>query len=347
MQAENFVSSYRRELPNHGPENETSEFVRSARKYSGAFGQHLHDYLANQEPDVAYAEFEGQYTGWQHTMYQPHLNVQIRKDKIFDPATETSPQQLKEFSEQNFHLLTSALLPMWQSLLDGETGKNPGAKTIKQLQGRLALTGMPLFSTRAALGDEYFEDTYREKRATIEGTLNEIDAAIALLEIAKRRPHLHIVPGPYQFEHQDREFNSDLIAIDTEQQTVVGAQVKSRALDSNIEHYDKDHVMVIDGDCDLQNTSSRRFDRLSSQISRIGWAGLLAATVVRDLPSKGREATAYTSRYPIAYLMKQKSTVRQTVPNMPSSLPIASQHIESKLAPHLLRPEDDEASLAL
>ncbi|MDB5185308.1 MAG: hypothetical protein JWN38_1116 [Candidatus Saccharibacteria bacterium] len=290
MIAAEFVEPYRREIPDAELHRDPwAEQMHEAREVAHSFGVLLHDKLSgNYEPNTADLERLRLYPRW-----GMHAIANLE-----DAFIDSGEPWMKENNELNFQRLTLHFTNMWKHFL---RGTRPTKLEIKRAQDSLALHGMMGYKIKsdnasAANGYAYFEEENNEYRASSEGIIGEHDAAVVLLEVAKRVPGMIVLPAPDQFEHDRPRYakgtspngekftgpnrNTDFIVMLGEQ--VVGAQVKSYIDGERPNNYDKHRIILIDGSHDLGNQRAMRTRR--SYLKTVSWSGMICAERMLTTP---------------------------------------------------------------
>ncbi len=204
--------------------------------------------------------------------------------------SDKNPHALRYINGLHFHDLNTSMLSQWVTFMAGDEMPEPERRNfINHSQFELAQRGLWAARSRQRHAErtDYFAPGFSAARGTFEGMLNEIDAAIVLLELAKHNPGMSVLPAPAQFEKHAGSANVDFLV--TQNDRMVGVQMKSSVRDSDIDHYDKDRVVIIDGDTDMLNKVAARTKKLSSDKQMVTKAGLVSLGKIMDLSTTGKK----------------------------------------------------------
>jgi hypothetical protein len=283
MNAEKFSTAYQRDrLDTPGQmDAERARLLERPSQWSKAYGHILHDYLSGAPDPISRDDFRRlstDYAVWYATEL-PELEEEAHRRA----AQSNDHLDFRTINEMNFHALNRAMLPIWEDLLFTERGVQ--AASAKESQTVLAINGLLLYGEReeAVRRGEYFEPSYAEKRASHNGTLNEVDTAITLLNISLRNPDIIFLPAPEQFEHQASSRHSDFIAIQKSTRQARGIQTKVGVTNSSYDDYDPDYVTIVDGMRDLGNSYAVRTDARRSKKQIVGWPGLISLELLKSM----------------------------------------------------------------
>ncbi len=285
MDTREFVKAYPDSLkPGQIHSGPHSALIHDAQEWSYRFGLLLHMLLssqANDAPSMPTDDFDD-YMGW-------------AKHNVSDQEIDliTQPDGLRARNEINFHTMNRCMVNLWTPLFSRLWSSDK--ERLSQLaysQRTLAFMGTVYYVSRQDYtkhhGDHaLFEPAFKEILGTMNGFMQEYDAAIILLDIIRRHPSLTLVPAPLQFERTIKRTNVDFIVTDVVSQQAVGIQVKTNVRQSDINIADSDRVVLIDGNVDLQNVKAVRTRRRQSDQRVVPWPGLIAAHYIQSLRAKG------------------------------------------------------------
>lgn len=311
MQSANFSSAYRRDIPASQLHNgELANILAPAREWSHYFGQLLHDRLSDPRPELSSPETLdninqsfSEYSQWMLTDF-----TELEKNVVDTQMTAADPTDaFRASNELNFHRLNNIMKPMWLPVICPEMFDYPVdlkrsvTDVIPLIQDGLALSALSLYAERGVTATPsanyaYFADDYSQGRSCVEGIMSEFDAAIILLEVARRNPRVVVLPAPMQFERADKTTNTDFVIVSGDGRAV-GAQIKSSVKQADLERYDKDRVVLIDTRIDLGDELAVRTKSQSSNKNRVAWAGIICAQRVQATPVHGRQANRAMLNY--------------------------------------------------
>lgn len=241
-QPSNFRNTYAKTL--------LSPAARWAETFSYLVDAHLYDYPTD---DIAIEQLL--------TIYESDLTRQLLRSTI--KTGESVAAGRANFSPHlnalNFHTLNQEMSPNWWTLTGVGDRTPPDYLDITRMQTSLSIQGL-----RAARANRLHQiqprmsetqSEYDHLSESLTGQITEIDAAIALLEVAKQLPiderdDIVILPSPPKYEGNSRAA-SDFLIFDTAEKQVRGIQVKTRLRPSS--KYDENYVSFIDGVNDLGN----------------------------------------------------------------------------------------------
>lgn len=329
MQSQEFIQPYRRSIPDHGLHvGEYREALYEGREWARNYGQALYDNLSGV--DVNPEQYEGNYLSWVYDS----LPTAVEGLGGFD-----TPQQQRALRELSFHDINAAMYPMWFPVINNGNWQSylgDRASAINLSQNKLALGGLHYYLSRENIagkqaGYAYFDKDNEAVRHHIEGIANEYDAGVVLMEAIKPYPDLTVVPGPPQFEHDmDRSHvAADYVVVSTEGKAV-GVQVKSSVSKDQLDHYDPSRIMLIDASADFGNSRVLRTKQESSQLKRVGWAGVICAQRVSGIKTHGRTSHADYLGDSLHILCMQMRA-REIASKMKSQLPSATAIVRDRM----------------
>ena len=272
--------------------NELHEFVSKDTRLAGEqgtewsflFGKTLAQIILDEKSSMSTKETTrlfGDYEKWQDEKVDPYLDTlaEVRDNsEINQSARVAAGTQMQHFG---FHLLNRRFSTIWHSEL---TEAKPQVKqeAIKTSARDLAFAGTWLAYVREKQIKDvglsaFINATGQSDHSFLEGLLAEYDTAMVLLELAKKKhQNLLVVPAPAQFEYLSGKHNSDLIVQDKDTDSSLGVQVKNKVTFKDVEHYDKDRVMLVDAGGDLGNTKAElMIDGRNTKIKTFKWGGQL------------------------------------------------------------------------
>lgn len=314
MEAKQFAQVYRSELSERRRQyGVLPELMYEAREWSYHFGQILHRHLAAPSvPQVEATEVLPDYNNWLLRKFPP-LEASL--------VSRQSEESNKAFSELGFHRLNVAMQSLWYPVLNGGWNNDRAGRDlhIRNTQDLLALNGLRYYLAREEAATmqanyAYFAEQHKEFSRRVEGALNELDAAIILTEVIRKRPDLTVVPGPVQFEHGLRSRHNVDFLITSEQGTAVGIQVKSKVFEEHREHYDTERIVLLDAGADFGNVRARRIKPGSSRTRQVSWAGMICASRVGAIPSHGEQLSVLKSQgLDPRFITRQKMIAQQVL----------------------------------
>ncbi len=205
---------------------------------------------------------------------------------------------LRARNEVNFHAMNRHMLGMWEPLTRGGwSSEERRREHITYAQSSLAVEGLFYYMSRQRIADAdgshaMFTPAYKELYERTTGIIQEVDAAIVLLDVVRRYRNLTVVPAPMQFERsRQRRRNVDFVVVDAEAGRAVGIQVKSKVNPKDFAEADKDRVVFVDGDVDLGNVKAMRTQRGKSDRRVVAWPGIIAARRMSLIKTHGKGRT--------------------------------------------------------
>lgn len=352
MEYREFAAPYNPAQPLSTVHQEASSHLNGLTQTGHMLGRILHGYLMGESLSLENAhQTVTDYTRV-YGSYYPAIDRLRQADSIIDHKSAWRA------TAGNFYTLTGAMMSAWLPVLYDELDvpREDRLHGINVSQARLALEGLGVaysLKTLSSTPDEHYQHpenystditrqrtpymmfsaNYEPLRSWLVGYGNEVDAAIILLEVMKQRPNLTVVPAPPQFEAGPARHNVDFIALDTAEREAVGIQVKSSIYDAGkLERYDRDKIVFIDGQTDLDNTKAVRRGPYRSETRSVSWPGLISLEHFDRLKTYGKDAqTIAAFGYSPQLVMRWKMHVKQKLGKLPKRIPIATQRIRQRI----------------
>jgi predicted regulator of Ras-like GTPase activity (Roadblock/LC7/MglB family) len=340
MEAKNFANGYPRREVNPSDREDNETFIK-AEAYSEFFGTILHDALTGEKPEgVDVQSFAGIYREYNHFVYNAMKDYERR---LFESGKDYG---YKRISHLGFHWLNVAMVEMWHLLIapDLMTDEKFRLKKIEITQDMLAFGGSQQFTYKDRLAAKekdyaYFDSNMDKTREVLEGSLHERDAAIVLLDIAKKHPGMVVLPSPAQFERwagntETGNRNADFVVVDVPNQRAVGVQVKSFVSGNSTDgqsEYDPDFVVMIDGYMDLENRQKRRTQHTSTRLKGVSWAGMISADHVKKMSVHGPHATMLIDVYGKPAVMRHQFDAKTRLGTTKVNRQQLAQNIEPRI----------------
>lgn len=269
MRYDDFVRGYPREHGRHWyADGERRRITQHAADWAHRLGEHLHAHLRGGSVARGAAEAERElhaYSRWN----REHFVATVR-------AIQTHDGGERGVRALHFHTLAHCVLPMWRPIVGAGAAANVRQRRIAQLQLAVHAAHMVVRRRDNAPGGARAEAVL----AVQHGMLTETDTLIVLLEIARTRPELVVVPAPPQFESAVAGRNADLLVLDVRERRAVGIQVKTALADAAHVQGARRGVVLVDGIADLGNQRLTPLHARSSTTRVIAWPGLISAHVV-------------------------------------------------------------------
>lgn len=298
MKSSDFSEAYPRTLPDrHLAAKNFEDFDMSTSRYwSNFFGEILHDHLTDptgsnvtDDRRAVIGKQLHRYANW----------VAGERVQLVEKSSQHSTDESEKVAtELHFHALNGGMMHNWLPIV-GFNEQGGRSKGIAMGQAMLAIHGLQYYSNREGSAGKssdyaYFSAINTNHRYGFESRANEIDSAIVLMELMRRRKELIVVPAPLQFEKfgfesgrdSDHSPNADFIGIEEAQ--AVGFQVKNIVHEQDIWHYDNSRIVMIDAGRDLGNERYRRMAHESSRLKLVSWGGTIAAQHVLKLQVTGK-----------------------------------------------------------
>jgi hypothetical protein len=328
-----FVSGYTGVLP---PEEihrgSHSAPIHDAQDWSHDFGRLAHGYLSQEPLSPSELKNFEHYDNWHHDRSGNSRNRAFTNEAVTD--------RYRAFREVNFHYLNAPMLGMWRPLT-GETWRSPQQRDemIRYARDNVAREGLLCYTLRDAYAkqmggtDALFDDKGLELHNSLNGAMQEFDAAIVLLGVVRKHSNWTVVPAPLQFERSKAaERNADFLVIDTEAKQTIGVQIKSSVNQKVRQRYDPDRIVLVDGNVDFDNVKAVRTDRFRSDQKVVSWAGILSAYHASTVPIKNRKLSPEerTDILGIRHLAK-KVVADTVVRNYPDIVDRIDRRISAKL----------------
>lgn len=292
MEAVEFSQKYERDISSTLRRENIHRPNFRADLMSNIYGMTLHDALTGNEESLPLEP--GEIT---NHLYWAGTLCGVLPEKFATSPDETTGKQTQQLA---FHALTAAMAPMWRYLQlpvpeKGSAQHKQRTQELHTALACLAATGTVGYSVRQAMIDDGYQYYKREevaqiRRGRLEGFLNEIDVAMVGIMYALSRPEIVVVPGPIQFERRAGKANADFIVFDKIRRNAVGLQVKSRLLKVKDEELDRQRVVPIDCDTDLEATRMVKQTENRTSLMRVTWGGVVAAHHFTHLKTVGHNA---------------------------------------------------------
>ena len=333
MEAKKYIEAVAEYPPEDFSESfELSRIMTEARKWSTFFGNNLFDYCNGQFMPKYDKQLVENYYEWVET-HLASTNEALEQNIHL-------PEYQKAYSELNFHYLNIAMIEQWRAIFGINSTPQDRVKNIKFAQDYLSIVSLDAFckkldQTKPGNEPEYFSYENKIYRDLTENRLNEIDSAIVILEAIKRHPSLHALPSPALFEKYTDRSNADFIVIDTNTNDILGIQTKTTIFSKELERYDSDRIIFIDGRYDLENTKMMRTLANSSRLKEVSWNGLIAMHHLKTMNPK-KISSAYissvvTTKELIKDMMRARSALGSTKMNLPKITGIIENRILNNL----------------
>ncbi len=332
---QDFLAHYDREHSAvHPVSDEFEELLKPADSWGMFFGRVLYDYLADDDDAGT-----GQQLAERIVDYKNWIQQSLGRGSTLDNIVNSDHLDPKERSEVfwrlQFHRLNYALLDAWS--LEYYRGDNYNESVWQEVcyqsQLSLGILAAKEFVQRNKMASDkesyaYFNEASAVQRSDTEGSLTEYDAAVVLLEIAKKAA-LTIVPAPPQFEHGAHpRSNIDFVAIGENRQAV-GIQAKAHVNRQKLDQYDS-HVVLLDGQTDLGNQIAKRTrtERYTPRV--VGWAGILSVQQLSNLSIKRMRVELGASGL-LNQAMALRLQTKQALKGVKDGLPLAVERFEPRL----------------
>jgi hypothetical protein len=332
MKPAEFVTAYRRDAVEYASiPAEVEELLAESREWSHRWGVLLHDALALREVPYpkAFDRFSASYLTW---FWRSYLDMWTQLVEWAE-RTDDSATWARALMEINFHQLNILVQQSWTMLLYRPPPVGLPTTLVDRDCYNLAKSSLGFVRLREQfLGEEVFFDPEAEQiRAWQTGSLTEVDAYIALLDMTRQRGNIITLPAPAQFEHLAGAANVDFLVFDKRYDTVRGVQVKAQVDNDQAQRYDRARVTLIDGARDLQNTRALRTDPRHSARHVVTWPGLIAAHFILELKD-----SKLTDRWePRKELIKSKLAARHYVGTTPSRNAFAYRAVAERVSREL------------
>lgn len=323
-----YSEGYPRELDeNEIHRGDHSHAIEDAQNWSYEFGHLLHDCLSHDTVQMsgnrlwAYAE-------WLKTLKQTEANL----------VSLPPENAIRARNELNFHMLNRHMLGLWLPL-EKNTWESESYRQecISAAESHLAMEGVRYYIFRERYAKKFGSETLytpEHKKATqmLTGIAQEIDTGIILMDIAKQYKDLTFVPAPLQFERTKKERNVDFVAVNIHRKTAIGLQVKSVVTNERYDRYDPEYVVMVDGDCDMNNIKAVRTVKGKSDKYVMSWPGMIAARRIVDLKPQNLRGMASVNRDAIT---KLKFHARDVAGNIRVDYRDISRRIGERIMEHL------------
>lgn len=288
MKSAEFVTAYPIDLSLNEIHGDQPALIHPAQELSYGFGRLLHRSLMHGDalhPDILADPSmptgkEGMrlYKSWSEGVEE--LGLEALK-----------LEEYRAFTELNFHRMNGYMLGMWEPIIDGKWSSEGNRQhRIRASQQAIALAGFSHYSTRQEFVDESGSHILHEDSIVktlfdrVGGIVQEMDAAVVLLEVVKQNPNLTIVPAPLNFERtRNKSVNVDHVVVDVANNSAVGVQVKTAVRRGDFNNADHERVVFVDGTTDLDNVMAQRTRRNSSSETVKPYAGIISAKLVSQM----------------------------------------------------------------
>jgi len=303
MDASEFAKGYPR-LPRGIERRQDNAVFEQAENYSVFFGELLHDALSGTKTiDITKSELQSTLVEYIHFVMSDLLTYE---NKLFENGKDYGYKRISHFSS---HWINASMATMWSfALFPEDFTAEQKKKRIYDTQDVLAYEACCFYRWKDDLASRenefaYLSDDMADMRETIEGRLSEFDAAIVLLDFAKRNTDCVVLPGPMQFERLaartvDGNRNADFIIFNTRDHRAIGVQVKSFFQStSELARYDTQRIVCVDSSVDLQNRRAIRYKNGSTHVRSFSWAGMIAEDHLRNIRTTGQNATILSQHY--------------------------------------------------
>ena len=251
----------------------------------------LLDHVLRRDPaaPLQYNSANHQLGTWIKTSYTDDLSYIADRyvEDFGDPTIDISSRPVAAlFNRVQFVPLTHSMDPEWRAAVKRIPTAEP---VLSQIQTELAVRGLhylDLIDSYERHGDLFVAqslgDTGRvvhrlnPELSGVQGAMTELDAAITALDVSKAHPSVLFLPSPGKYEHgRDGSLNSDLIALDIDNDRAAGIQVKTQLSSDAYAQYNTDLMTFIDGRHDLGNVRAVRKPLVSTP-TPIPWPGIVS-----------------------------------------------------------------------
>ncbi len=304
MLASEFLQPYPRQLTEERI-HQGAQFpvVREVQQYSYAHGLIVHAAMNDQPEQI------GPLLPGIGAFEATHRFAQIDVELLDTPGAWQYRNQV------NFYALNEHMFELWNPLAHNTWPRNR-AEILRFSMDSMAFEGLKLYGIRERWvqenrSEELYTDENRDIVERVTGAMQEMDAAIVVMGAMRKHDNITVVPAPLQFERSNPKINADLLVIDTVEKRMVGVQVKSRVTNRDVELYDPERIVLLDGDTDLGNIRVLRTKKGSSKTEVKPWPGIIAASQVHNIKTHGRHQ--YVDSRHMPYLMAQKALARELV----------------------------------
>ena len=339
MQHKEFVTAYQPTMTPYHISDRYAHAVHEHQGWSLQLGEALHTALT--QGDLVSQELIAQYDTWNTRSYAK--NAAVIKSVAGNFEEESSA-----YTDLHFHELNAAMIDMWRPLFSPPTEWNAAERrdAINNAQGLLAVSGVKHSMLRHKIVKEFgTEDLFGQNTPAhapfraLTGRMQELDAAIVLLEVARRRQELTVIPAPLQFRAgPERGLNANFLVLDTTTNDIAGVRIRPRVMPKDLETADHSRIMFIDGITDLGNVKSVRIKKGSSQEKAIPWPGLISAKQMQRIKMHGAgkvagAASEHTSQMTLQYKMEARALLGKTRVDFADLSTKVGERILAKLHP--------------
>jgi len=245
------------------------------------------------------------------------------------------------FHELNYGM-RAMWIPLWQEKVwdsDPDFRRN----CINMSRDRLAALGVA-FSLRrdrhirAMGGTESIYNRTEDQHPIYKahtGKMQEVDAAIVMLDVMRRNRGVTIIPAPVQFENsRHARRNVDFIALHLGARSAVGIQVRSHVTQEDRQTVDDKRVIFIDCNTDLGNIKAVRCKKGTSRERVVAWPGIIAAKCIERIKVHGKGKNLMAARDPeqiMAFRMYARQLVGNTTVDFSHLSDIVGERIMTRL----------------
>lgn len=275
-------------MPDKAPNPARRSIADHSAKWSAFFSRIVTEYLEGSSGRVHQTQRE-----FDHYISEPTARFLDGALRQYEESAFYNKKLTDKVNEMHFHTLNQPMAPNWLHLI------HPGDKPPEQhialvsMQSKLAIQAMRLTKSRYDYSEKQREANQQSPflppvenhlDQSFVGRMTEIDAAIALIELAKLRldrydERLVPVPAPLRYERYPGKA-VDFLLFDTVARQAIGIQVKTRLHPTS--NYDKTYVSFIDGVKDLGNYEDTNYDEGQRRYRNIVRPGLIAADLIMN-----------------------------------------------------------------
>lgn len=243
--------------------------VDDAAAWAHLMGEHLHDFLRGAPGAGAFEATRElhAYSRWNRTRFVDT----VRAIQGMDGGS-------RGVRALHFHTMAHCLLPMWRPVMGVGEPANVRERRVAQLLLSIHASHMVL---RRSENQRHAADPGAAALLAVQhGMLTETDTLVVLLEIARNRREVLVLPAPPQFESSAAEGNADLLMLDIRARTITGIQVKTALTTAETVRRHDRRVVLVDGVADLGNQRLASVHPRSSAKRLTAWPGLISAHFV-------------------------------------------------------------------
>jgi hypothetical protein len=274
MRYDEFAARYRRDSGAAWyADDPRRALTEDAAAWAHRLGRRLHDFFSGRaEPQTApHAVRElADYSEWNRA----HFVSTVR-------AVQSVAGGERGVRALHFHTLAHSVLPMWRPVLGAGASANVRERREAQLHLATHAAHMIVHRQEAAADPTAADDPRASASlALAHGMLSETDALVVLLEMARRRRDLLVLPAPPQFESAPGGRSADLVVADLRARTAVGIQVKTSLLTTEKARRSDPALVLVDGVTDLGNERLTPLHPRTTSKGLMPWPGLISAHFV-------------------------------------------------------------------